>query len=271
MKALIDGRPGDAVALDNRALAYGDGVFRTLLVIDGVALNVDDHLAALAHDAERLDLEMPPPELLRADTRVLAEGQARAVLKWLLVRRSEGRGYRPATRAATRIVLHSPAPCYEGDPWRCGVVADWSTLTLATQPRLAGVKHLNRLEQVLASRELGAGVDERLMCDHDGRVIGGTRSNLFWVTDGALRTPRLYRCGIAGTMRARIMRLARESGIDVCEIDAPRQALLDAQEAFVSNALIGVWPLRRIGTRDYPAPGALTRRLMQALRHPPLN
>ncbi|WP_028006688.1 aminodeoxychorismate lyase [Solimonas flava] len=271
MKALLDGRPGDAVALDSRGLAYGDGVFRTLLVVDGAALHVDDHLAALARDAQRLDLQMPSPALLLADTRILAAGQARAVVKWLLVRRSEGRGYRPATRAATRIVLRSPAPRYEGDPWRQGIVADWSTLTLGIQPALAGVKHLNRLEQVLASRELGAGIDERLMCDHDGRVIGGTRSNLFWVTDGVLCTPRLDRCGIAGTMRARLLQLARGLGVDVRELEAPRDALLGAQEAFVSNALIGLWPLRRVGSRDYPAPGVLTQRLMQQLRHPSLN
>src|SRR3546814_14991121 len=87
-----------------------------------------------------------------------------------------------------------------------------ASLRLAVQPALASIKHLNRLEQVLASRELRDGVDELLMCDHDGHLVGGLRSNLFWVHDGRLLTPILDRCGVLGTMRARVRSEARRVG-----------------------------------------------------------
>ncbi|MFT4045358.1 MAG: aminodeoxychorismate lyase [Solimonas sp.] len=268
MKALIDGEVGDALAVDNRGLAYGDGVFRTLLVADGAALHVDDHLAALRADAARLALDVPDENALRRETAMLAAAQARAVIKWLLVRRSAGRGYAVGTRGATRIVLRTAAPRYAGTHWTHGIAARIAALRLAAQPALAGVKHLNRLEQVLASHELADGIDELLMCDHHGRLVGGLRSNLFWVRDGGLCTPALQRCGVAGTMRGRVLRTAASLGIAHEEVDADAGVLERADEAFVTNALIGIWPLRRIDGRERPAPGALTRRLQIELRHP---
>ncbi|WP_028079522.1 aminodeoxychorismate lyase [Solimonas soli] len=269
--ALIDGEAGDALAVDNRGLAYGDGVFRTLLVADGVALHVDDHLAALRADAARLALDPPDADALRRDTAALAAGQSRAVVKWLLVRRSAGRGYAASTGAATRIVLRTAAPRHPATHWTQGVVARLAALRLGEQPALAGIKHLNRLEQVLAARELGAGVDELLMCDHRDRLVGGLRSNLFWVREGRLLTPALTRCGVAGTMRGRVLRLAAGLGVPLDEVEADAAALAQADEAFVTNALIGIWPLRRLDATALPAPGALTRRLQRELRHPLLT
>lgn len=270
---LIDGLPQPELAADNRGLAYGDGVFRTILVADGVPLHLDDHLAKLADDAARLELDMPPPALLHAEslTLIAAMQAARAVLKWTLIRRHDGRGYRSSTREVLRIVSASPAPRYAEALWEHGAHADWAALTLAAQPRLAGIKHLNRLEQVLASRDWPAGIDERLMCDHAGHLIGGTRSNLFWVHAGRLQTPQLDQCGIAGTMRARIIRLAQQRALPVEPQQAAPQALMDADEAFICNALIGIWPLRQIADRAYAAPGPVTRMLMTALDHPRLN
>ncbi len=273
LACLIDGVPQSTVAADNRGLAYGDGVFRTILVADGAPLHLDDHLAKLADDVTRLQLDMPSPALLRAESQALiaARQDARAVLKWTLVRRHEGRGYRSSTCEALRIVSLAAAPRYADALWEQGACADWSPLTLSVQPRLAGIKHLNRLEQVLASRDWPAGIDERLMCDHAGHLIGGTRSNLFWLRAGRLQTPRLDQCGVAGSMRARIVRLAQQQGLPAEQQQTAPQTLLDADEAFICNALIGIWPLRQIAERRFAAPGPWTRRLMTALNHPRLN
>jgi 4-amino-4-deoxychorismate lyase len=264
MNTLIDGLPEDRIAADSRGLAYGDGVFRTLLVHAGTVVHIDDHLAVLARDAARLDLAMPDAALWRADSQQLGAGQSLAVLKWLLVRRSAGRGYRAATRDAQRIVQLAPLTT----PQRPGAVAALAALRLASQPALAGVKHLNRLEQVLAARELRDGIDELLMCDHDGRLVGGLRSNLFWVREGCLLTPVLDRCGVAGTMRGRVMQLAARLGIDCREVREPPAALAACDEMFVTNALIGIWPLRRLDGRELIAPGPVTQGLRRELRHP---
>jgi 4-amino-4-deoxychorismate lyase len=266
MNTLIDGLPADRIAADSRGLAYGDGVFRTLLVHAGAVVHIDDHLAVLARDAARLDLEMPDAALWRDDSQRLCDGQPQAVLKWLLVRRSAGRGYRAATRDAQRIVQRLPLP--SAPQPRPAAVAALAALRLASQPALAGVKHLNRLEQVLAARELRDGVDELLMCDHDGRLVGGLRSNLFWVRERRLLTPVLDRCGVAGTMRGRVLQLAARLGIDCREVREPPAALAGCDEMFVTNALIGIWPLRRLDGRELIAPGPVTQRLRRELRHP---
>lgn len=264
MNSLIDGNRADSIAIDSRGLAYGDGVFRTLLVHAGAPLHLDDHLVALRRDAARLDLEMPDTALWRADSLCLSAGHACAVLKWLLVRHSEGRGYRATTRRAYRLVQRVAAPT--AGPEAASVAI--ASLRLATQPVLAGVKHLNRLEQVLAARELRDGIDELLMCDHDGHLVGGLRSNLFWVREGRLLTPLLDRCGVLGTMRERVLRLAASLGIECHEVRETPATLASCDESFVTNALLGIWPLRRIEQRDLPAPGSVTRRLLHELRHP---
>ena len=266
----IDGVVSDVIAADSRGLAYGDGVFRTLLAIDGVVQRFDAQYARLAADAAALELDAPDAATLHADSQaVLADsGLAQAALKWMLVRASGTRGYRSTTRTCMRIVSAAPAPVYPPALWRDGAVADIAPFTLAMQPRLAGLKHLNRLELVLASRDWPDGIDERLLCDAEGFLVGGTRSNLFWLKQGALYTPALDRCGIRGMMRGEVLALAARVGLAVHEVREPATTLHDADEVFICNALIGLWPLRRIGTQDYAAPGAWMQRLQAGLAHP---
>lgn len=278
--SLFNGQPAAGLAADSRGLAYGDGVFRTALAVGDGVLNVDDQLARLADDAARLHLQMPTADSLLADSaRLLASPGAapmHRVLKWMLIRRSERRGYGSTTTAADRLVTLTPAPVYRAALWEQGAVVEWSELALAIQPRLAGIKHLNRLEQVLASRDWTQGVDERLLCDTDGQLVGGTRSNLFWVRDAMLCTPALNRCGIAGSMRAQVLRQAQALGIGVAEVDAEPAALLAADEAFLCNALLGICPLDRLQTtrgsaHQWPGDRPITRQLQQQLAHPRLT
>src|SRR3546814_683581 len=139
-------------------------------------------------------------------------------------------------------------------------ISDWSSDVCSSD--------LNRLEQVLASRELRDGVDELLMCDHDGHLVGGLRSNLFWVHDGRLLTPILDRCGVLGTMRERVRRLAVALGIECSEVRARPDVLAACDEGFVTNAVLGIWPLRQIEGRRLSPPGPVTRRLLHELCHP---
>jgi 4-amino-4-deoxychorismate lyase len=144
----------------------------------------------------------------------------------------------------------------------------FSGVRLSAQPLLAGVKHLNRLDQVLASRDWPQGVREALMCDAQGHVVCGSRSNLFIIRDGRLLTPRLDRCGVAGIMRGKIIDCARRMHLHVEQTELRPDDCLVADEAFVCNALIGIWPLHALGERRWSEPGAQTRRLMQAIAHP---
>jgi 4-amino-4-deoxychorismate lyase len=121
---------------------------------------------------------------------------------------------------------------------------------LAEQPVLAGVKHLNRLEQVLARAEWGdPGQAEGLMCSLGGNVIGGTMSNLFILAPTGLVTPRLDRCGIAGTIRRLVLENAARFGLTAVEGDLRVADVLRARGLFVTNALIGAWAVRQLGER----------------------
>jgi 4-amino-4-deoxychorismate lyase len=138
-------------------------------------------------------------------------------------------------------------------------------LRLGENPALAGIKHLCRLEQVLAQIELrGSEAQQGLLLDAGGRVVSGTSSNVFAVCDSEIVTPALTRCGIKGVMRRAVMAASAELGLSVSERDLTLSDILAAEEVFVTNALFGIWPVVRIDAKRF-ALGSATRRLMRHL------
>lgn len=264
--ALFNGEPGAASLLLSRGLHYGDGIFRTLLKFEGHLIDWKLQYLKLSQDAEALGLDPPEAGLLQAEAAAL--GPASAVLKILLLRGGGGRGYAPRTRQADRLLLAYPLPDYPARHWQEGIAAFRCALRLGRQPALAGVKHLNRLEQVLASRDWPEAAVEGILCDERGAPVCGTRSNLFWIRDGRLHTAALDACGVAGVMRDKVLAAATALGLPARVETRPWSNLLDADEAFVCNSLIGIWPLRSLEQRRWQAPGPLTARLSVLLRHP---
>lgn len=262
---------GEAVAgawTGTRALHYGDGVFRTALIHGHEVVDLDGQLEKLLRDAAALDLEVPDLDLLRSEMQALAGTVDAGVLRVLLSRADSGRGYAPAANGVDRLLQLRSLPEHARNCWTQGVVLGWSPVLLGVQPRLAGIKHLNRLEQVLASRGWPDGQHEALMCDADGRVTCGTRSNVFYVIDNILVTPDLSRAGVAGRMRERIFQIASAIGRD-CEVGTiSPDEVRHATECFLTNSLVGIWPVRRIGTLELAAPGPVTRSLTERLAHP---
>lgn len=269
-----NGEPVERIPALSRGLHYGDGVFRTLLLHDGVVVAADAQLDRLRADAAALGIAAPPLQRLQAELAAAARF-GNGTVKLLLLRAGERRGYRPESDAADCLLIVYP-PAASGSAAAIeGITAIRSPVTLASQPLLAGVKHLNRLEQVLASRDWPAGVDEALLGDDRGQPVCATRANLFWVRHGVLHTPALDRCGVAGVTRSRLLALAAAADIE-CRIGSqPWSALLSADEAFLSGSLIGIWPLRAIDSHCYEAARPVTRRLQGLLAHPsqvvPLN
>lgn len=269
--ALVNGAPPKASVLLSRALQYGDGVFRTLLRIEGRWLDFDRHYVKLVHDCRVLDLDPPHVGQLEAELESLGGGRSQPVVgKIILARTGTGRGYAPSSRQCDRILLRYAAPRYPASCWAEGVSAITSHVVLGSQPMLAGVKHLNRLESVLAARGWPNNVQEALLCNEQGLVICGTRSNVFWVQGGRLLTPRLNRCGVAGMMRAKVLDAARALGLASDTAELPIAELSRASEVFITNSLIGVWPLRQLDAHDFASPGPVTQKLQMILAQPPL-
>lgn len=249
-----------------RALHYGDGVFRTGLVLDGVLIDRERHLGKLTADAERLDLEVSSDLAGEIDRACATTSEG--VLKIMLSRSDSGHGYRPVGKACDRILRIGPMPDQSRGLWDQGIDLGWSKVLLGIQPRLAGIKHLNRLEQVLASRECPVDRHEVILCDAEGRVTSGTRTNLFFVIDGILVTPDVSMAGVAGMMRDKVVALARstEAGCEIGLISPDE--IRHASESFVTNSLVGIWPVRRIGSLELDSPGPVTRGLSERLQHP---
>jgi 4-amino-4-deoxychorismate lyase len=262
-RILVNGAPADSVAALDRGLAFGDGVFRTLAVHAGRPLNWARHLERLAADCAVLDLPVPDTATLRAEIGRVAPGDA--VAKVIVTRGVSTRGYSlPSSPRTTRIVAAFDLPD-PGNAAREGVRVRRCALVLSEQPRLAGVKSLNRLENVLARAEWSdPGIREGLLTDAAGRLIEATAANVFLATGGRLATPRLVRCGVAGAQRARVMALAALAGIACEERDIDFAEIQRADEVFLTNSLIGIWPVVALDERRWEV-GGIARRLQSAI------
>jgi 4-amino-4-deoxychorismate lyase len=263
---LVDGQPaaGAGWPLD-RGLHYGDGLFETMVVRGGHVRFGALHRARLAEGLRRLRIAVEEAAIWRDVDRLAAVRSA--VLLKLLVTRGDAlaRGYAPEGREKARCVLLAyplpPAPP-SGTPVGGGVTL---SIRLGENPLLAGLKHTSRLEQVLARAELVAtGAAEGLLAGSSGLLVSGTIANVYARIQGQWLTPRLDRCGIAGVMRAVVLREAATTGPTITTADLPLAALADCEAIYLSNVRIGLCPLQsldgRVLSRD-PQVDALARRL----------
>lgn len=261
-RSFVDGHPGAAVAVLDRGLLYGDGLFETVRFCDGVAPLWLRHWARLEAGASRLGLRMPPRAAVEATARRASEGLPRAVVRITLTRGVGERGYAPpAVPESTWIVTAAPAPVVPADWYTRGIRVRCCGLRLAAQPRLAGMKHLNRLEQVLARAEWNdPSIAEGLLADGTGNVISATAANLFMVRGAGLFTPALDECGVAGVARAEVM--ARR---DVTVARLTWDDVMQADEVFLTSSLRGILPVSHIDARAF-VPGAVARALQTEWR-----
>lgn len=262
---LVNGQAATQVAVLDRGLAYGDGVFRTIRIDAGRPRWWDEHLGKLDGDCRRLGLACPPGEAWKQDLARL-ELPVSGVLR-LTVTRGEGpRGYGlPPSVQTTRIVAVWPLE-HAAMP-EDGIAARVCRLRLGHQPALAGVKHLNRLENVLARAEWqDADIREGILLDQAGQVISGVMSNLFLWQDGKLRTSRLERCGVAGVARARLMDRAARAGYQVEESEITLGDVYAADELMFTNSLILLWRVAKLENRVWgePAVSPILRTLLDA-------
>jgi 4-amino-4-deoxychorismate lyase len=263
---LVNGEPTRYVEISDRGFQYGDGIFTTLPVRQGVPLFLPLHLARLERDCQRLFLPVPDRDRLIREARILCEAQAEGVLKIQITRGSGGRGYRcPEPAVGTRVLSIHPLPDYPPELHDNGVEVRICRTRLGINPSLAGIKHMNRLEQILARAEWPLGdIREGLMLDAEGHVIEGTMTNLFLAKEGKLHTPKLDGCGVVGVMRGLVMAIAAELGLAVEEKRIVLDDVHAADELFLTNSVIGLWPIRRLERQNYPV-GPITREIRQCV------
>ena len=246
-----DGGPCAAVAADDRAFQYGDGLFETVAIRDGAPRLWDYHVERLQTGAARLGLPAPGASTLRSELQAaLDQAQAdptRCVAKILLSAGQGPRGYRRAGDAPATLLTGVADARRLPDSWYGdGIDLRLCNTRLAAQPQLAGLKTLNRLEQVLARNErTDESVFEGITLDTDGRVICGTMSNVFLISGQQLITPALTRCGVSGVMRRHLLTLLDNAGIDCQVRDVDVRELWAADGVFISNSQFGILHARR--------------------------
>ncbi len=265
---LLNGVKADTLSLQDRGLQYGDGLFETIAVRNHQLEFWQRHMQRLLDGCQRLRISVPDPELLLAEARQLLDGRGDAVLKIIVTRGQDGRGYRATTDSGSkpsRILAVNDLPDYPADNQANGVVVRYCDTRLGTNPALAGIKHLNRLEQVMARSEWqDEFIFEGLMLAAHGRVTEGTMSNLFFVKAGILHTPDLSHSGVAGIVRDVVLKLARKQQIPVLIGHYNKADFTAADEVFISNSLIGVWPVWRLEQQRFSV-GSVTKKLISAV------
>jgi 4-amino-4-deoxychorismate lyase len=245
---LVNGQPSDLIPAEDRGLSYGDGVFRTLSVSRGSPLFWQRHYRKLHHDCAAIRITCPAADQLLSELKTLCKERQDCIAKIIITRGVGTRGYAPSSgENANRILSSYGVPKYNPDFYTSGVILHACSLKLGHQPILAGIKHLNRLENVLAAEECQAvGTPEGMLEDDEGLIISGTRSNLFALRGGTLYTPDLSRCGVSGVQRDRVMSWANAHGVTCKVTRFHRDELLAADEIFLVNSVFGLWPVQEV-------------------------
>jgi 4-amino-4-deoxychorismate lyase len=260
----------DSIPVDDRGLHYGDGLYETIAIRSGRPRLWQMHVERLQLGCERLAIPAPTEALLQeilAGAMQETTGLKIELAKLIVTRGSSPRGYRHAVGQPPRVLLGLfEKPVYPPGLRTRGINVRICATRLAAQTALAGIKSLNRLEQVIARNEWQDDtVSEGLMLDENDHIVCGTMSNLFVVRNKLLQTPPVTTAGICGVMRRQILYVAEENKVPVVVEPLPVKAIGECTEMFVCNSQIAIWPVRHCGTIEFDAPGSVTAGLVSML------
>jgi 4-amino-4-deoxychorismate lyase len=245
---LRNGESCNFLPASDRAIHYGDGAFETLRIRQRKPLLLAQHLERLRLTCQFLRIPLDFHLLHSEISALLSTCPEDGVLKILVSRGSGGRGYRPPDKPKpSRLLQIHPLPTSYALASNQGIAVMCCAHPISRNSALAGMKHLNRLDQVLASMELTAEFDEGFMCDDQGKLIEGTRTNIFIFKNGTLLTPSLTDSGVAGIMRAQVIDYFKQQhSIPLTIRDIRPHELRNASEVFITNSVFGISPVTRI-------------------------
>ncbi len=250
-KVLVNGVEESRIDVRDRGFQYGDGLFETIAYKNNKLQLWDEHMQRLRSGCERLSLDCID-ESLWLDDIEKCQLSHDGVIKLSLSRGVSGRGYAYTEGdSVTRVTASFMMPDYP-ERNQQGIIARICKTPVSINTVLAGIKHLNRLDNVLARNEWqGNEIAEGFMLDHQGHVIEGTMSNVFCIMGDELYTPSLALCGVAGVMRQQVIELATKLKIPVNIVDISEQNFLQMDALFITNSLIGIWPVKKIGNIEF--------------------
>jgi len=245
-KVLVNGNEETSIDVRDRGFQYGDGLFETIAYRNNKLQLWDEHMQRLRSGCKRLSLSCVEESTWLDDIEKCQLGNE-AVIKLSISRGVSGRGYAYTTGdSVTRVTASFAMPVYPEENQQ-GIAVIICKTPVSINTALAGIKHLNRLENVLARNEwCDDEIAEGFMFDNHGHLIEGTMSNVFCVLGDELYTPSVEHSGVAGVMRQQVIELAKELNIPVNIVDISKQNFLQMDAVFVTNSLIGLWPVKKI-------------------------
>ena len=264
-KTLINGKATTEISYFDRGLQYGDGVFETIAVENKSLLCWEDHLERLHLGLSRLNIKIADEDALKLEAISLIESNAKHVIKIIITRGQGGRGYAsPENPESTRIISLYNFPEYPPVNSN-GITVRICNYRYGHNKALAGIKHMNRLEQVMARSEwTDTTIAEGIVLDSKNNVIEGTMSNVFCVIEGVLCTPNLQNCGVEGVIRNKVLKKAKSLNIKTEIKDISLIDFKKADEIFCCNSLIGIWPITSLEEHVYNV-GNITSDIKKAL------
>ncbi len=265
-EVIINGQRGAQISSFDRGLAYGDGVFETIAVKQGELIHWDEHMRRLKQGCEVLGIQSLDEQILKSEADSLIQDKQKSVIKIIITRGVGGRGYKPASNKHTRIVQKHSWPDNIEQLQHQSINITQCEFRISRQSKLAQIKHLNRLEQVLARSEWDDEFHEGLVCDLEENIIEATSSNVFFEYDGGLITPDLSHSGVAGIMRNKVIEFCLSNDISLEIRDFKLAEISDQHGILLCNSILG---LRQVCTYcgKNLAKTAIIERLIAAFNH----
>ena len=236
----VNGEKIDQVSILDRGLAYGDGLFTTAKITNGFVQMLDQHIERLNSGCLRLRIQGFDSLMLKAELIDIASFFDVAVLKIIVTSGEGGRGYSRNGISKPNIIIKTSDYPKKYDDWKkSGISVSNASIKLGLNPLYAGIKHLNRLEQVMLRDELEQTAhDDLFVYDLNGMLVETTCANIFWLQNGKLFTPKIKNSGVAGLLRAEIIKYIPDT-----QIVSTDNTLINADAIFITNSVMGIVPV----------------------------
>ncbi|WP_300175275.1 aminodeoxychorismate lyase [uncultured Aliivibrio sp.] len=245
----VNGVESETLPINDRSSQYGDGFFTTMKVDNGKIQLWSLHLERLISSAYCLGIRAPNWQHLENQVYAIAKKVVHGGIKILVSRGTGGRGYSPEGCENTQVIVSDFDYPAHYEQWQeKGIELGVSTIKLGlSSPALAGMKHLNRLEQILIKKDISkTSYFDAVVLDLNNKVIETSIGNIFWIKGGRIFTPKLSFSGVEGVMKKHILQLAKEFQLELEEVSVELSELENADEVFITNALFEVVPVNMI-------------------------
>lgn len=248
----VDTGTNTFISESDRGFNYGDGIFTTLLVQSAKPIHYPLHESRLKYGCQRLCIPEPSWLTIGKEVTSLCTDEPKAVIKIIITRGEGGRGYSPTGANQANVVITKHAYPEKYETWQNGIEIGIADTKLGLNPLTAGIKHLNRLEQVLIRKELDEKqLLEGVVADINGHVISVSAGNLFWQIGTEWFTPSLQNSGIEGIMRHLLIQYCQENDISCRQVLVDIEKLLKADSVLICNSIMGLVPIKRIDRHQF--------------------